>query len=136
VLQGVSFANDREASHFLLADNRLVEIGGWNQEQLNDLLKDFQLQGDVEGIGWSMEDLDKLLVEASTDHQRGPTPEQRLESFEAGVIKQIVLYFRAAEFEQVVERLQVVMASMQVDDHTAAFLKLLEAYEAAHSNPQ
>lgn len=135
VVAGVSFASEREAEAYLLADNRLVEVGGWDAEKLTEILKDFQLQGDVEGIGWSMEDLDKLMATAQQEELRGPTPDERAVAFEAGVIKQIVLYFRSAEFDKVVERLQKVMDEFGVDNHTDALLKLLEEHEASRRDP-
>jgi hypothetical protein len=135
VVSGVAFASEREAEAYLLADNRLVEIGGWDADKLGEILKDFQLQGDVEGIGWSMEELDKLMAVVQQDELRGPTPEDRKEVFDAGVIKQIVLYFRSVEFDKTIERLQRAMESFGVDNHTDVVLRLLDEHEARRSEP-
>jgi len=135
VISGVSFKSEREAEGYLLADNRLVEAGGWDTDKLLEILKDFQLQGDVEGIGWSMKELDKLMAEATQDELRGPTPEEKLDVFEAGVIKQLIMFFRSDEFEKVIERLQVVMNETGLDNHTAVLLHLLEEHESVRRNP-
>lgn len=37
-LVGVEFANEQEAQAYLLADNRLVELGGWDQELTSAML--------------------------------------------------------------------------------------------------
>lgn len=38
VIRGVSFANDADAEAYLLASNRLVEVGGWNHAYPVDTL--------------------------------------------------------------------------------------------------
>lgn len=49
---------DAEATRINLADNRLAELGEYDDEDLAALLG--QLDGDFDGSGWSFEDLDKL----------------------------------------------------------------------------
>lgn len=50
---------DDEARRINLADNRLAEMGGYENEALAELLS--ALDGDFEGTGWSEEELDALL---------------------------------------------------------------------------
>lgn len=53
VLRGVKFENPAEAEAFLLADNRLSEIGGWNQDLLAEMLGEIaDIDGAIEGIGF------------------------------------------------------------------------------------
>ena len=40
VLRGIEFENEKEAEAYLLADNRLVELGGWDEEALFEFLTD------------------------------------------------------------------------------------------------
>lgn len=40
VVRGVSFSTESEAEAYLIADNKLSEIGGWDQADLADLLDD------------------------------------------------------------------------------------------------
>jgi hypothetical protein len=39
VLKGVGFTSEQDAEAFLIADNRLVELGGWDDAQLNEMLE-------------------------------------------------------------------------------------------------
>lgn len=54
VQRGWASANDREAAAYLVASNRLVELGGWDQGKLNDLLSELASAGEkaLEGIGY------------------------------------------------------------------------------------
>ena len=50
---------DDEARRINLADNRLAELGGYDDDDLAALLA--SLDGDYDGTGWAQEDLDALL---------------------------------------------------------------------------
>jgi DNA modification methylase len=52
---------DDEARRINLADNRLAELGGYDDADLAALLEG--LDGDFDGTGWAQEDLDALLQE-------------------------------------------------------------------------
>lgn len=62
VLTGVSFASEQEAENFLLADNRLVELGGWDQAGLTSMLEDLQHADAIEGTGWSDQEVTAMLL--------------------------------------------------------------------------
>jgi DNA modification methylase len=49
---GVSFTDDDEAEAYLMADNRLVERGGWNQIQTGEILKRLSQRGKLRGTGF------------------------------------------------------------------------------------
>lgn len=57
VLRGVRFGNRREAEAYLLADNRLAELGGWNDGLLAEMLGDLD---DISGLGWDEADVEVL----------------------------------------------------------------------------
>lgn len=59
VVRGIEFKNDLEAEGYLIADNRLTEIGGWNEPDLVEALKG--LDGKIDGVGFSKADLDAFL---------------------------------------------------------------------------
>lgn len=50
VLRGISFSTEQEAEAFLVADNRLVELGGWDETALSEMLARWDNTADVEGI--------------------------------------------------------------------------------------
>ena len=57
----VSFDSDAEAEAYLIADNRISEIGGWNDESLVGVLADLAAHDSLEGVGYDQDDLDDLL---------------------------------------------------------------------------
>jgi site-specific DNA-methyltransferase (adenine-specific)/site-specific DNA-methyltransferase (cytosine-N4-specific) len=57
VLRGVEFSDPAEAEAFLLADNRLGEIGGWKQDLLDTMLEEMvDVEGLLEGTGFNIAD--------------------------------------------------------------------------------
>jgi DNA modification methylase len=64
VIRGVSFADDREAEAYLLADNQSTILGGWNDEELKTIIESLGAEGVV---GTGFEDL--FAIE-----QDDPTP--------------------------------------------------------------
>lgn len=61
------------------------------------------------------------------------TPSERLDAYNQGAIKQIVLYFDGKSYGKIVERLEGVRERERVDDNTSAFVRLLESYENNHA---
>lgn len=135
VIRGVSFENEQEAEAYLLADNRLVEVGGWDAKALTDILSSLKTDtGDLlKGIGWSSADVEAILLDANAKIT-GPTPEEREVVYAAGIIKQVVLYFDGKDYDGVLAQLQKIMdADASLKSHTDVFLKLLKHYEASHN---
>jgi hypothetical protein len=73
VLRGIVFEDARQAEAYLLADNRLVEAGGWDEGELLAMLSDIQKDTtSLEGIGWDAHDLDALSAFAAlNEHEAG-----------------------------------------------------------------
>lgn len=66
VVCGKAFASEREAEAYLLADNRLVEIGGgWEDAILLTMLKALQEDHALVGIGYTDDDLTRICAEVS-----------------------------------------------------------------------
>lgn len=61
---------DAEAKRINLADNRLTELGGYDEEDLAALLSD--LDGDLEGTGWLDSDLFRLTADPETSSPVAP----------------------------------------------------------------
>ena len=55
VVTGLSFENQEEALAYLIADNKLTEAGGWDQEKLVDMLK--KIESNLDGVGFDLDDL-------------------------------------------------------------------------------
>jgi hypothetical protein len=68
VLRGVEFDNPAEAEAFLLADNRLSEIGGWDQDILAEMLGEMvDVDGALEGLGFNSKDIESMIKEHELD---------------------------------------------------------------------
>ncbi len=61
VVRGISFADEREAQAYLLADNRISEIGGWNYVDLDSTLKEI---GNLTGSGFSEAEMRDINAKA------------------------------------------------------------------------
>lgn len=116
----VEWDEDREARANILAN----KVGGtWDFEVLaNAFDVDMLLQS-----GWKASELGFLSGEEKDENPLAGSAETYL----AGNVKQVVLYFSSEEFEKVMPRLDRVMSETGATSHTEAFLKLLEAYEGA-----
>lgn len=56
---------DEQALKILLADNRTSDVAGYDMDSLTGLLRDVLAQDDLMGTGWSADDLDRMVAEAS-----------------------------------------------------------------------
>jgi ParB-like chromosome segregation protein Spo0J len=151
VIRGVDFKDEVEAEAYLLADNRLTEIGGWDDKALAEIIADLQTRGSqaLVGIGWDKPDIDALLQSAAAamDATRshfdpaspvGPSPEEYKERYDRADIKQVVLYFEGKEFEDYLSRIKSINDDHQLDGSSTAVVKfLIDFYEKSntHTSP-
>jgi hypothetical protein len=65
VVRGVAFNSDAEIEAYLVADNRLTMLGGWNEPELAGLLQDLAAQDTalLEATGYDADDLQALLFQ-------------------------------------------------------------------------
>lgn len=129
VLTGVAFESDQEAEAFLLADNRLSEIGGWDQEGLETILRDLHKAGmSMEGLGWTQAQIDALVAEAAKAGEGGGGGESRgpasTKTTDVEEMKQVVLYMTPKEYELALEGLTEVQQENHLPDFTAAFFHI------------
>ena len=61
VVRGLDFASELDAEAYLIADNQLTVLGGWDDNALAEVLKDLAAQEALDGIGFDREDVDALL---------------------------------------------------------------------------
>jgi len=68
MITGISFKSDAEADAYLIADNRLVELGGWEPPELKDLIEKIAVEtGTLDGIGFDEQDLQQLFEDLSEE---------------------------------------------------------------------
>jgi len=62
IIYGISFKSDAEAEAYVLADNRLTDLGGWKMDLLAETLADFATN-DIPflGTGFDEDDLDEMV---------------------------------------------------------------------------
>jgi hypothetical protein len=133
VLRGVAFDNEREAHAYLLADNRLVERGGWDRDELASLLQELDLgEDEVPGIGWSAGEVSNILDSIERDKRVEKTPEEKLDGFLDSAIRQLVLYFQAADYDTVLDQLDAIGAAEGVQNHTDTVMLLVGRYVEEH----
>lgn len=60
IIRGIRFVSDGEAEAYLVADNQLTMLGGWNDAGLYEALKRQLDDGSLEGTGFDEEDVDEL----------------------------------------------------------------------------
>lgn len=63
VIRGLSFASEEEAEAYLLADNRLTELGGWDEKLLDEALEDLAAVDEelLLATGFSQKYLEQVL---------------------------------------------------------------------------
>jgi hypothetical protein len=136
VVRGIGFNNVQEAEAYLLASNRLTEIGGWDNDSLAEMLSSLQGADLLKGTGYQPADVEAVFREIQANApiaQPGPTPAELESKFLAAEIKQVVLYFEGKEYDAVVNRLESVQKAENVVNNTDAVLKLLAFWEAQHA---
>lgn len=68
VLYGVSIDNVSEAQAYLIADNRLTELGGWKPMDLMDSLTEIlEETGNLDGTGYDLDDIETILGDMERD---------------------------------------------------------------------
>lgn len=134
VVRGVDFASAAEAEAYLLADNRLVEAGGWDTDLLREIVRDLDTEGlELDGLGWSSSAIDSLLAEVVSEAPAGPIGEatERASDLAPPVQSRMVpIYLDAASYQPTLDRLQALLVAHRLPDYTAALLFLLDHHDA------
>lgn len=73
VVTGIDLETPEGAEAYLIADNRLVLLGGWNESNLADMLQEIAKEGTLEGIGFDQEDLDRMIADHGDREPTGDT---------------------------------------------------------------
>lgn len=75
VLVGVAFQSELEAEAYGLADNRLSELGFWNEEALADVAGRLSEAGALAGTGYDVTDLAVLAAKLHPSHSEHGRPQ-------------------------------------------------------------
>jgi|TARA_R100000482_G_scaffold124858_2_gene79469 hypothetical protein len=120
----------------MIADNRIAELAEADQDELKGLLLDENFNGfDIELTGFDQEDFDRLLKnEMQVDHmvsgeEASQSREDLQESYLNSDIRQIVLIYDAAEYEEVTEKFETIRKENQISTNVDVVNYLLQLHE-------
>lgn len=128
-----------EAEAYLIADNRLNELGGYDDAAMAQLLQDMMENGDLSGTGYTPDAVDDLLArigaEIVTDAEEFKggyieTPEETHEKWnsdngrEKGTpMREVVLMYKAEDFEQFATRVAALKKAWGADATAPTLLR-------------
>lgn len=126
--------DDSTAAAYAIADNRQTEIGGWDELALLPLLQELKLEGDdaMVGLGYSDLDIADLLrrVSPSESTSSGLTNAEKLDIYNEGTIRQIILYYSPDQYEDLLVRMRVIMAELSIQTNSDVLTALVSHYES------
>ncbi len=125
VIRGISFDSDEAAEAYLLADNRLVEMGGWDETSLAEIFRG--TSEDFESLGWDTKEIADIMSEAVSPQ---PKPKEDYEP-EVGKSKagEIKLVYTADTAADLLDRMSQVEKREGCKDINAVLPALLDYYE-------
>lgn len=92
--------SESELRSYLIADNRLSDLGGYEDAQLADVLQSLRRDDLLEGIGWYDEDIDDLLSKRDEEAVEVDEPVEPPVSTEP--LRQVVVAYRQEEYDRLV----------------------------------
>ena len=132
--------NDEEAKKIVAADNRLADMGVYDEQKLLDLLGEI----DLVGTGYVPADVDDLLAMieekqtpewkiASTpaqyeNVQKRPTLEERADRYAERTIRLLMCEYPNAQYIWIIERLTELREKFGADSNAEAILKVIAEY--------
>ena len=132
--------DDTQAKKIVAADNRLADMGVYDEQKLLDLLGEI----DLVGTGYVPADVDDLLAmieEKQTPEwkvaqttaqyenvQKRPTLEERADRYAERTIRLLMCEYPNAQYVWVVERLTELRAKFSADSNAEAILKVISEY--------
>lgn len=109
VVRGIEFMNKAEAEAYGLADNRSVELGGWDEEALAAVLSDgFEYDKEmVFELGWDEASLQRMLANVALSSDLAPTilPDPDVVGDDTRTGRFIVVYLDENEKRDILRRL-------------------------------
>lgn len=128
VLRGIAFTNETELQAYLLAANRLVEVGGWDDSRLATIMKELKTSNATAGIGWSDRQIQSIInnIDPSDLPEGEPDMPDSRGVKSSTAYKQIVLYYAPDEYEEILEKLQEIMDELDLDSQSDVVRYLLE----------
>lgn len=135
----MSHLDENEALAFAIADNHSAQRASQDEVLLSQYLQNLYAVDPLlfEATGYDEGDVELMsaLTEPILGETFTKTPTEALDYYLNGQIKQIVLYFDHETYVLVIARMQRIMDAAGLEGNTDVFMRLLEAYEDANSQP-
>ena len=123
---------------YILADNRLAELGGgWDEEMLKLEMEQLQeLKFDINFTGFNEPEVDALInqIDETTNTEKGKNPLEKLDKYLESETKVISISFESDEFISVVNRLDRIMEEKDFSSYSPLLVMLIDFYEANRNN--
>jgi ParB-like chromosome segregation protein Spo0J len=123
---------------YILADNRLAELGGgWDEEMLKLEIEQLQeLKFDINFTGFNESEVDALLnqIDETTNTEKGKNPLEKLDKYLESETKVISISFESDEFISVINRLDRIMEEKDFSSYSPLLVMLIDFYEANRNN--
>lgn len=156
----IEFDGDAKAARkFAIADNRAAELAEWDVSMLS---AEMNALGELGGTGFTQDELRDMLGELPSaptptpdapagdptasagapatlthaDSDVGKTPEDKLDTFMAAALRQVVLIYKAEDHTRVVAALEAVCKDQGLESNAAAVDWLLRQYLDAKGGAQ
>lgn len=116
--------------------------GEFDYSKLKDSLfefKDDSLDDELfKSLGFQQMEFEQIMQwEGLTENDENKSPPSgKLEVYNQGMIKQIVLYFEANEYDLIISKFEILRKSLGVETNTELIQKLLEYYEQTSANKE
>ena len=127
VARGWASADDTEADAYLVADNRLTEIAGWDTEALVNSLQELLEGAGLTGVGYLPDDVDDLY--AKLQEEREPAPEPLQGHNRNAQVKSLVLDYPLDQYGSVASTAHRARVHYSADSNAELFAAMLRAEE-------
>jgi hypothetical protein len=126
VTRGWSSRDDAHASAYLVASNRLTEVGGWDDRALVTLLDGLD-DGLLEPIGFTTDDLEDLrfLLELPSGLGVGESVSDRAAEYAASGVRSLTLPFAVKDWEEALVMLEALRKKWSLESNSLVITRLL-----------
>jgi len=122
---------EREVEAYLLADNRLADLGLYDDSMLAELLQPLAAEEALEGIGYTPDDLAQLLalLEPADLTQAGAAAPPNGQPYATGEAElfRIILTYDQPTYERLIDRLDAYAAANGLDSYSEAVERIVSA---------
>lgn len=134
----ISYLSETEATSFAIADNRAAALATQNEEVLTQYLMQIQQESPeyLEATGYDAGDLERMMqiLNPITASDWNKTPDEALDFYLHGNIKQIVLYYTPEEYVQAIEDLSAIMLANGFENNTQTVTHIIQFYKEHHAS--